>query len=115
MDPDGPHNQYVCRLRPKRYHGTKELREIALAKIHADLRSKTDFARRVAGRRWDLVLKSGATVKLPTDERLPTSLNMFATIEPQVDLTARPLSVIDLRIDGRVFLTPKPDATGGAA
>jgi len=80
-----------------------------------DLRSKTDFARRVAGRRWDLVLKSGATVKLPTDERLPTSLNMFATIEPQVDLTARPLSVIDLRIDGRVFLTPKPDATGGAA
>ena len=80
-----------------------------------ELRSRTDFARRVASRRWDLVLKSGTILKLPTDERLSGGLRLFAELEPHADLTLRPLNVIDLRIAGRVFLTPKPEPIGGAA
>jgi cell division protein FtsQ len=80
-----------------------------------ELRAEVDHARRVAGRRWDLVLKSGAIMKLPTDERLAGSMLFFADVEPMAELTRRPVSVIDLRVGGRVFLTPKPVRTEGAA
>lgn len=79
------------------------------------LRAHTDHARRVAGRRWDLVLKSGAIVKLPTDESLVPSLTSFAATHAKSELVARPLSVIDLRIAGHVYLTPVPQTAGGAA
>lgn len=80
-----------------------------------ELRDHTDHARRVAGRRWDLVLKSGAVVKLPTDERLAPSLASYTQKHADSELAVRPLSVIDLRIAGRVFLTPAKQAEGGAA
>lgn len=79
------------------------------------LRENVDHARRVAGRRWDLVLKSGAIMKLPTDERLATSLVHFADVEPTAELSRRDLGVIDLRVDGHVFLRPKEQKIGGAA
>ncbi|MHA7899314.1 MAG: cell division protein FtsQ/DivIB [Henriciella sp.] len=90
----------------------------ALEKVFAlapDLREHTDHARRVAGRRWDLVLKSGAIVKLPTDESLSASLSTFSSLNRSADLALRPLSIIDLRIAGRVFLTPSISPQGGAA
>jgi cell division protein FtsQ len=83
--------------------------------LSPDLRAKTDYARRISDRRWDLVLKSGATMKLPADEYVPASLALFDQIEPSAALTRRPLSVIDLRIEGRVFLTPDTERTRGAA
>ena len=83
--------------------------------IAPDLRANVNYARRVAGRRWDLVLKSGAVMKLPTDERLSASLLFYANIEPLAELAQRPVSIIDLRVAGRVFLTPKSNQIGGAA
>lgn len=83
--------------------------------IAPELRAEVDHARRVAGRRWDLVLKSGAVLKLPTDERLAASLLFFSSVEPMAELTRRPVSIIDLRVAGRVFLTPKSHQLGGAA
>ena len=80
-----------------------------------ELRSNVNYARRVAERRWDLVLKSGAVMKLPTDERLSASLLFYAKIEPMAELAQRPISIIDLRVVGRVFLTPKTNQMGGAA
>ncbi|MEO0608285.1 MAG: cell division protein FtsQ/DivIB [Pseudomonadota bacterium] len=80
-----------------------------------DLQREVDHARRVAGRRWDLVLRSGAVVKLPTDERIATSLQSFARLENAGTLTQRPLIAIDLRVEGRVFLTPQNKMMGGAA
>jgi len=79
------------------------------------LRGNVDHARRIAGRRWDLVLTSGAIMKLPTDERLPASLVHFAAVEPDAELTRRLVGVIDLRVAGRVFLRPKQPDFGGAA
>jgi cell division protein FtsQ len=80
-----------------------------------DLRAHTDHARRVAGRRWDLVLKSGAIVKLPADESIIPSLDRFALINANSDLAQRPVSIIDLRVAGRIFLTPVSPTLGGAA
>ena len=79
------------------------------------LQTEIDYARRVAGRRWDLVLHSGAVVKLPNDERLTPSLVSFARMNAAGDLTKRPLATIDLRVAGRVFLTPRQEKMGGAA
>ena len=80
-----------------------------------ELRHHTDHARRIAGRRWDLVLKSGAVVKLPADESLADSLSRFTQAHANSELAARPLHIIDLRIAGRVFLTPAVQTPGGAA
>ena len=80
-----------------------------------DLHVEVDHARRVAGRRWDLVLRSGAIVKLQTDERIETSLQTFSRLENAGTLTRRPLVAIDLRVEGRVFLTPQNKTMGGAA
>jgi len=79
------------------------------------LREEVDHARRVAGRRWDLVLKSGALVKLPNDESIAPSLLSFARLDEAGELTRRPLAEIDLRVTGRVFLTPTQEQMGGAA
>lgn len=79
------------------------------------LRQEIDHARRVSNRRWDVVLRSGAVVKLPSDESLSDGLEVFSKIENQAELVRRPLSVIDLRVEGRVFLTPASVSSEGAA
>ena len=83
--------------------------------VMPDLRQEIDHARRIAGRRWDLVLRSGALVKLPNDENIAPSLVSFARMDEAGELTRRPVAEIDLRVTGRVFLTPKQEPIGGAA
>lgn len=80
-----------------------------------DLRPEIDHARRVAGRRWDLVLHSGAIVKLPNDDRIMAGVQTFARLDRTGNLKRRPLAAIDLRVEGRVFLTPNNKTLGGAA
>ncbi|MEM9054800.1 MAG: cell division protein FtsQ/DivIB [Pseudomonadota bacterium] len=80
-----------------------------------DLRSEVAYASRVTGRRWDLVLQSGVVLKLPSDEHIAAGIIGFAEMEKAGDLTRRPLAAIDLRVTGRVFLTPKQQETEGAA
>lgn len=82
-----------------------------------ELKTETDHARRVTGRRWDLVLRSGAVVKLPNDEDIVAGVMGFARIDDASELTLRPLKAIDLRVAGRVFLTPThiTEENGGAA
>lgn len=84
-------------------------------RVMPGLRAEIDHARRVAGRRWDLVLRSGALVKLPNDENIASSVLSFARMDEAGELTRRPLKAIDLRVTGRVFLTPVQDEMGGAA
>jgi cell division protein FtsQ len=71
-----------------------------------ELAAYVDHAKRIAGRRWDLVLNTGTIVKLPSDEALQDGILMFSRLEKAGDLTRRPLKAIDLRVPGRVFLTP---------
>lgn len=86
----------------------------ALAQV-PDLRENIELARRIADRRWDLVLRSGAIMRLPADEQMGSSLMHYADLSATAALESRPVDVIDLRVTGRIFLTPKADRTGGAA
>ncbi len=70
------------------------------------LAGEIDHVRRVAGRRWDVVLRTGAIVKLPSDETLSAGIMSLDRMNKEGALTRRTLATIDLRVAGRVFLTP---------
>jgi cell division protein FtsQ len=74
------------------------------------LERQVSVARRVASRRWDLELNTGAIVRLPADEDLGEGLKSLARMEAATDLTRRSLAAIDLRVIGKVFLTPSQSA-----
>lgn len=71
-----------------------------------ELADKVHVAQRVASRRWDLQLKSGALVRLPADESLAVGVASLARFEEDGELLRRPISAIDLRVPGRIFLRP---------
>ncbi len=79
----------------------------ALAQM-PQLTTQIELARRVAGRRWDLELKSGMIVRLPADEGLASGIASLARFEADGALTRRAIATIDLRVLGRIFLTPSP-------
>ncbi len=84
----------------------------AIPALHTALQSLPDFvgqievARRIAERRWDIELKNGALVRLPADEDLATGIASLARANAEGALTRRALAAIDLRVAGRIFLTP---------
>lgn len=69
-----------------------------------DLAEKVHVAQRVASRRWDLQLKSGALIRLPADESLAVGVASLARFEADGDLLRRSIEAIDLRVPGRIFL-----------
>lgn len=84
--------------------------------VAPSLLAEVDYAQRVADRRWDLILKSGAVVRLPSDEGLLPGMMHLARLNQEAELTARPVVSVDLRVAGRVFLTPRAqEETGGEA
>jgi cell division protein FtsQ len=76
---------------------------------HPDLASRVKGYIRVAGRRWDLRLDSGITVKLPEsgeDAAIETLLRM----DRDTGLFNRQLAAIDLRFPDRMVLQLTPEA-----
>ena len=71
-----------------------------------DIAPRVAIATRVADRRWDLRLVTGVTVRLPEDPALDAALDRLSTLQVRTALTQRDLSAIDLRNQGRVYLTP---------
>ena len=55
----------------------------------------------VAGRRWDLHLENGVTVKLP-EKRAGEALTQLVKLDREQGLLARDVVVIDLRLPDRV-------------
>ena len=64
------------------------------------------IATRINDRRWDMRLINGATVRMPEDDGLTTALDRLSTLQVRTALMQRPLETIDLRNQGRVYLTP---------
>ena len=60
---------------------------------------------RVGGRRWDLRLKNGITVRLP-DEDLGSALQRLATLDQQHQLLSRDVEIVDLRLRDRLVVSP---------
>jgi cell division protein FtsQ len=71
-----------------------------------DLAPQIAIATRIANRRWDLRIVGGTSVRLPEDEKLETALTRLSGLEKRTRLSQRDLSKIDLRNDGRVYLSP---------
>lgn len=72
-----------------------------------DIAPRVAIATRVADRRWDLRLVTGVTVRLPEDDTLEAALERLSKLQVRTAVTQRDLNTIDLRNDGRVYLTPK--------
>jgi len=77
----------------------------ALAQM-PNLTQQIKVAQRIAGRRWNIELNSGALLRLPADEDLIEGIASLARFEAEGALTRRAIATIDLRVLGRVFLTP---------
>lgn len=62
---------------------------------------------RVGGRRWNLLMSSGANVMLPEGHEV-VALDRLMQLQQGHDLLDRPLVAIDLRLPDRLVLRPKP-------
>ena len=80
-----------------------------------DIISEVSYAQRVSERRWDLKLRSGLTIQLPTDAKVDRAAAQLAALDTSANLTERDVSRIDLRVPGRVYLKPKRNAGQGSA
>lgn len=67
------------------------------------LASRTRAYIRVADRRWDLRMRNGTTVKLPV-ENYEQALAALVDVDRAQELFARDVSVVDMRLDGRMVL-----------
>jgi cell division protein FtsQ len=73
------------------------------------LRARVEAATFVAGRRWDLRLKSGADVKLP-EEDMGLALRRLAVNHEEEGILDKDVLAIDVREEGRITVRTKPGA-----
>jgi cell division protein FtsQ len=69
---------------------------------------------RVGERRWNLLLKDGATIELP-DGHAEAALARLAELDAKYALLDRPLAVVDMRLGDRLVLRPWPQEPAPSA
>ena len=69
-----------------------------------DINGRVAVATRIGTRRWDMRFINGVTVRLPEDPGLEPAIQRLAKLQVRTALTQRPLEMIDLRSQGRVYL-----------
>jgi cell division protein FtsQ len=74
---------------------------------YPDITTRLVAAVRVGQERWNLVMKSGATVMLP-GENQDAALNRLRLLNTRIKLLDRPVQVVDLRLTDRVVVRPYP-------
>lgn len=72
----------------------------------ANLAQDIELAKRVATRRWDLQLKSGVIVRLPSDESLQIAIPRLVDAQIRGQVLDRAVAIIDLRVEGQMVMTP---------
>jgi cell division protein FtsQ len=75
-------------------------------KPYPDIRKRLVGAVRVGQERWNLVLKSGATVMLPGEDQ-DAALDRLQMLQGRMELLDRPVQIIDLRLADRVVVRPR--------
>lgn len=85
----------------------------ALAQLPA-ISGRVAAAVRVGERRWNLVLKDGATIELPAGHAV-VALQRLAELETKIALLDRPLAIVDMRLPDRLVVRPWPGHTPAAA
>lgn len=76
-----------------------------------DVSARLAIATRIADRRWDVRLVNGATVRLPEDDAMDGALARLSTLQTRTALMQRPVTMIDLRNKGRIYLSPAQSGT----
>ena len=84
-------------------------------KPYPDIRKRLVGAVRVGQERWNLVLKSGASVLLPGEDQ-DAALDRLQGLQGRMELLDRPVQIIDLRLADRVVVRPRalPPVPAGA-
>jgi cell division protein FtsQ len=72
-----------------------------------DVMARVIAAQRIAGLRWNLILKDQAVVKLPADGE-QQALAQLAALQNSMALLDRPVEFIDLRLPGKMIVRPGP-------
>jgi cell division protein FtsQ len=70
-----------------------------------DIARRMEAAVRVADRRWNLLLKSGLTVRLP-EGHVVAAITRLVALEQKFDLLDRPLRFVDLRLPNLLVVRP---------
>ncbi|MCF3642143.1 cell division protein FtsQ/DivIB [Rhizobium sp. TRM95111] len=58
---------------------------------------------RVAGRRWDLVLKNGVIVRLP-EHNVPRAMQLLSAMEAEHEVLERDIAAVDFRLEDRTTI-----------
>ncbi|HYD18972.1 MAG TPA: cell division protein FtsQ/DivIB [Patescibacteria group bacterium] len=79
-----------------------------LLRAEPEIAKEITSAVRIGGRRWDLRLNNGLTVKLP-EQDTELALRKLATQQDKNALFAKNISAIDLRIPDQMVVEPLPE------
>lgn len=82
---------------------------VAMIAVEKDLAARTQSAKWVGDRRWDLYLKNGVVVKLPEDD-VGQAVRRLAKAQGEGGLMDRNVQSIDLRDPVRIVVQTKPGA-----
>lgn len=82
---------------------------VAMISAEPDLRARVESAKWIGGRRWDLYLKNGVSVKLPEDD-LGQAVRRLASAQGEAKLMDRKIQSIDLRDPLRIVVQTQPGA-----
>ncbi len=80
-----------------------------LLTVEPEIFNKIEAAKSVSNRRWDLVLKSGAVVKLP-EEEVSLALSRLARMQADENIMDKNIKTIDVRELTRITVRTKPGA-----
>ena len=68
------------------------------------LETRLSFAERIGDRRWDLIMTSGARVRLPAGKAEAHALKVLAALQRETGVLDREVEMIDLRDEDRVYV-----------
>jgi cell division protein FtsQ len=82
---------------------------LKLLQSEPQILSKLEAIKSISGRRWNLILKSGAIVKLPENE-IVLALRRLAVMQEEENIMDKNIKVIDVRDLARITVRTKPGA-----
>lgn len=82
---------------------------LKLLMAEPEIIAKMEAASLKSGRRWDLVLKTGAVVKLP-EEDVPVALRRLAQMNEDKQILDKDVKTIDVREPSRILVRTHPGA-----
>jgi cell division protein FtsQ len=85
---------------------------LALLQSSKQMKERFSAAVRISGRRWNIHLKDGTQVKLPEQEPAK-AWEALAKLQDKQQLLDRDVTVIDLRVAGRLFIKTSPEDISG--